>query len=38
MNKGRVLEITEITIKGIYGVIELKITNFGSGAMADRSS
>ena len=28
-------ETTEITIKGIYGFIERKVTKFGSGAKVD---
>ena len=31
MNKVKVEETTEITIKGIYGFIERKVTKFGSG-------
>ncbi len=35
MNIVNVQESTEITIKGIYGFIERKVTKFGSGAKVD---
>jgi putative transposon-encoded protein len=35
MNKVKVEETTEITIKGIYGFIERKVTKFGSWAKVD---
>ena len=35
MNKVKIKETTEITIKGIYGFIERKFTEFGSGANVD---
>ena len=35
MNKVKVEETTEITIKGIYGFIGRKVTKFGSGAKVD---
>ena len=35
MNNVKIEETTEFTIKGIYGVIERKVTRFGSGAKVD---
>ena len=35
MNKVKIEETTEITIKVIYGFIERKVTKFGSGAKVD---
>lgn len=35
MNKVKIEEATEITVKGIYGFIEKRVTRFGSGAKVD---
>lgn len=35
MNKVNVEETNEITVKGIYGFIERRVTKFGSGAKVD---
>jgi putative transposon-encoded protein len=35
VNRVKVEETSEITIKGIYGFIEKRVTKFGSGAKVD---
>ena len=35
MNNVKIEETTEFTIKGIHGIIERKVTKFGSGAKVD---
>lgn len=35
MTRVHIEETTEVTIKGIYGFIERKVTKFGSGAKVD---
>ncbi len=35
MNNVKIGETTEFTIKGIHGIIERKVTKFGSGAKVD---
>ncbi|AGO61299.1 DUF2080 family transposase-associated protein [Ferroplasma acidarmanus] len=35
MGKVEIHETTEVSIKGIYGFIERKVTKFGSGAKVD---
>ena len=35
MNNVKIEETTEFTVKGIYSVIERKVTKFGSGAKVD---
>ena len=35
MGKVEIHETTEISIKGIYGFIERKVTKFGAGAKVD---
>jgi len=37
MNRVKMEETTEITVKGICGFIERKVTKFGSGAKVDCS-
>ena len=35
MNKVKIEETTEITVKGIYGFVERTVTKFGSGSKMD---
>lgn len=35
VNKVKIEEVTEITVKGICGFIEKRVTKFGSGAKVD---